>query len=129
MKKIKLYQVYPLISSCSFILAQVFMTNYNPRVIQPVFQYLYLNVLFPVAYMFFIGYLIPLFLSIKVTKLIKRILMASTSVFLLACMIIYIYFFFNKHGVIFMNHEDLLLGIFGGLLLGITSACYTDDNP
>ncbi len=128
MKKIKLYQVYPLISSCSFILAQVFMTNYNPRVIQPVFQYLYLNVLFPVAYMFFIGYLIPLFLSIKVTKLIKRILMASTSVFLLAYMIIYIYFFFIKHGVIFMNHEDLLLGIFGGILLGIASACYTDDN-
>ena len=78
--------------------------------------------------MFFIGYLIPLFLSIKVTKLIKRILMASTAVFLLAYMIIYIFFFFINHGVIFMNHEDLLLGIFGGILLGTTSACYTGDN-
>jgi len=54
--------------------------------------------------------------------------MASTAVFLLAYMIIYIFFFFINHGVIFMNHEDLLLGIFGGILLGIASACYTDDN-
>lgn len=55
MKKIKLYQVYPLISSCSFILAQLFITNYSPREFQPVFQYLYFNILFPVAYMFFYG--------------------------------------------------------------------------
>ncbi|KAF1302221.1 hypothetical protein [Candidatus Enterococcus willemsii] len=128
MKKIKLYQVYPLISSCCFILSQVFLTNYNPREIQPVFQYLYLNVLFPVAYLFFIGYLIPLFLSIRVTKVIKRILVSSVSVFLLVYMIIYIYFFFNKHGVIFMNHGNLLLGILGGVLLGAASACYTEDN-
>ncbi|HPI99420.1 MAG TPA: hypothetical protein PK268_00645 [Enterococcus sp.] len=79
--------------------------------------------------MFFIGYLIPLFLSVKVTKVVKRILMTSLFVFLIAYVSLYIYFFFNKHGgVIFANPKDVLVGILGGVWLGSVSACYTEDT-
>lgn len=122
-KKNSLYQFFPIISVICLFLAKLYEDNFYYMNPNRIFEYAYFNILYQGALLFFIAYLIPLFLSLKIGGNVKRILIIGLIFFVICYILISSYFFFFKRdSILLTNNYDVLLGILGGVLLGSTSA-------
>lgn len=123
LKKISFYQLFPILSIICLFSAKLYEANYPYRNPSRIAEYIHFNLLYQGALFFFIAYLIPLFVSLKVGKNTKRIWIISSIFFVVFYILISSYFFLLKADATFLaNDYDLFLGALGGILLGSTHA-------
>lgn len=122
LKKFSVYQIFPVISVICLILAKFYEDNYH-KMPNSFFEYVYFNILYQGALLFFIAYLIPLVLLLKVGENIRR----KVTIVLVFMIIFYILtsaylFFFKNTFILSNNYYDFILGTLIGFLLGVLDA-------
>lgn len=129
LKKFSFYQLFPIISVTCLFLAKFYEDNYPYRNPNRIVEHIYFTLLYQGALFFFIAYLIPLFLSLKVKENTKRILKISSIFFVSFYLLISSYLFYSTNSSILLTSNfDLYLVALGGILLGITNACTHKKN-
>ena len=123
LKKFSFYQLFPIMLNCNIKCIKNFKNLYR------IVEHIYFTLLYQGALFFFIAYLIPLFLSLKVKGNTKRILKISSIFFVSFYLLISSYLFYSTNSSILLTSNfDLYLVALGGILLGITNACTHKKN-
>ncbi|MFT8330719.1 hypothetical protein [Bifidobacterium psychraerophilum] len=125
-KKIHMLGFFPIFSVIALALAQWWEHHYTDDLFREHFwfgDYLYLNILFLVFYMFLLAYAIPLIVDIRMSKRtafwLKVICFGALLVYILASL--YSSLLGNRLDM-FPQRVDISLGIVGGVVLGVAYA-------
>ena len=102
LKKFSFYQLFPIISVTCLFLAKLYEDNYPYRNTNRIIEHIYFTLLYQGALFFFIAYLIPLFLSLKVKENTKRILKISSIFFVSFYLLISSYLFYSTNSSILL---------------------------
>lgn len=122
-KKSSVYNFFPLFSIISLVSIRLIELNYPTREPQLFREYLFFNFLFPSFYLFLIAYLIPLFISLRLSKLTTKILNICILIFCGCYILLSLYvFFIKKEPDLFPQNVDMIMGGLVGVALGLTSA-------
>ena len=129
LKRFSFYQLFPIISVTCLFLAKFYEDNYPYRNPNRIVEHIYFTLLYQGALFFFIAYLIPLFLSLKVKENTKLRLKISSIFFVSVYLLISSYLFYSTNcSILLTSNFVLYLVALGGILLGITYACAYKKN-
>lgn len=120
-KKRDIFYYFPIFSITSLLLIRDFELNYPTREPRLFYEYLYINVLTPTFYFFFIAYLFPLAFALDLKKKTSLILKTLSIVMYIMLIAVSLYFFYiRKQPDLLPNNVDVFLGVLGGSLLGFS---------
>ena len=122
-KKRSLYTFFPLVSIISLVSIRLIELDYPTREPQLFREYLFLVLVLGSFYLFLIAYLIPLFMSLRLSKLSVKLLTICILIVSGCYIIISLYgFFIKKEPDLLPQKFDIIIGSVVGIALGLISA-------
>lgn len=120
-KKRDIFYYFPIFSIISLLLIRAIESSYPTREPRLFYEYLYINMLTPTFYFFFVAYLIPLVIVLDLKKKISLTLKMLSIVMYIALVAVSLYsFYIRKQPDLLPHNIDVFLGVLGGSILGFS---------
>lgn len=124
-KKRDIFYYFPIFSIISLLLIRAIESSYPTREPRLFYEYLYINMLIPTFYFFFVAYLIPLVIVLDLKKKVSLTLKILSIVMYIVLVAVSLYsFYIRKQPDLLPHNVDVFLGVLGGSILGFSLTSY-----